>query len=342
MSEKRLTQEEINSLIMAAATGGEEAIDEIVNSNKADEGYMPYDFNRPVKFNLQNIKSLESIAKNFARNFSQDISASLRLPIQFNLNTKSPIEQVPYNSEYIEKMPIGYYVFCVVGLGHEGLGKIILEFDLSMVRPIHKRLMGGSDVQLDETRQPLTEIERITLEEWVEELMLPKIEDAFRSIVDLDLRILTVESEPQYVKITAPSDMIVLITFDVSIGNKETTLRLCIPYLAIEPIIEKLTTENVIDYQLESGKESNTELIQNNIKLVRKKVDVELGKTKIPVKEILAFSEGDLLVLNNKINQDLVGYISDLPKFSCRMGREGKKVAVKLTGFAKKEVASDE
>lgn len=340
MGDKKLTQEEINRLIAAANEGGEEAIDLLLKQTSRTVDYQDYDFNRPDKFNLENIRSLDSIANVFARSFSQIMSARLRMPVKFEISAE--IEQVPYASEYIEKMPKDTYVFCVADFGNteEDLGKMIIEFDLNMVIPIHKRLMGGKDIKVTEHRRILTEIEQITLEEWVSDMLFVQLQEAFRNVVELNLSISAIETDPQYVKITTQTDMVALITFDVYLGKdrKKSTMRLCIPYLSIEPIIDRLTTENVHEFKLEKSNENQDEILRMHLERVKKKIDVELGKTKITVKELLQLSKNDVLMVNKNVDEDLIAYVADLPKFSCRMGKKDNKVAVKITGFAQKEV----
>lgn len=337
MSDKKLSQDEINEIIQAANSGGEQAINVLLKESDKKYDFQDYDFNRPDKFNLENIRSLDSISKAFSRNFTQIMSARLRMPIKFDISAE--IEQVPYQSEYIEKMPKDTYVFCVTELGAEELGKIIVEFDLNMVIPIHKKLMGGKDVELLDERRLLTEIEQLTVEEWVNEMMFLQLQDSFRNIVDLNLNISAIETDPQYVKITTNTDMVALITFDVYLGKEEkkTTMRLCIPYLSIEPIIDQLTTENVHEFKLEKSDESKIDVLKNHLNRVEKNFDVELGKTELTLNELLDLSKDDVLLLNKTIDDDLTGYVSNIPKFSCRMGKKENRAAVKITGFAKKE-----
>ena len=345
MADERLTQEQINALI----EGGAEAIEELLSEDEKREQYRPYDFDRPVKFNLENIRSLKAIANVFSRGFSQIMSASLRYPITFKLNKDNPIEQVPYASEYIEKMLKDYSAFCITDLGNKDLGMIIVEFDLALVMPIHRNMLGaGKNIELDEERKPLTEIEKLSMKEWVQDKVFPQLEEAFQNIAQFNLKLANIETDPQYIKITRPNDMIALISFDIEYGpdeNKKThesVMKLCIPYLSIEKIIDRLTTENATEYSFDKSEIDQTELIKNHLNFVKRKVEVELGKSKITIREILALEETDVLVLDKKIDDQLIGYISNKPKFSCVAGRSGIKKAVKITGLAKKEVPHNE
>lgn len=338
MAKDRLTQDQINALFER----GDGTIDDVLSNV---DGFQNYDFNRPDKFNLENIRSLQSIANVFSRGFSQIMSASLRVPINFKLSRENAIEQIPYASEYIEKMVKDYYAFCIIDLGERNLGMIIVEIDLALAISIHRNLLGaGKEFVIEDERKPLTEIEKITMEEWVQDKVFPQLEEAFQNVAHFDLRLANIETDPQYVKITRPTDMIALIALDVEVGSqeekekkvKEAGIRICIPYLSIEPIMDKLTTENANEYRLDKEEGNQETIIKKHLELIKKKIDIELGKNEISLKELLALSEGDVLPLEKKISEDLIGYIMEKPKFSCLPGKKGNKVAVKIKNFAKK------
>lgn len=341
MGKNEMSQQEINALFESGESGLEKLEGQM---NREEASYQAYDFNRPDKFNLENIRSLQSIANVFSRGFSQIMSATLRVPITFKLNKDNVIEQVPYASEYIEKMVKDYYAFCIIDLGDRNLGMIIIEIDLSLAIPIHRNLLGrGKEISFNDERKPLTDIEKDVMEEWVQDKMFPQLEEAFRNVAPFNLHLANIETDPQYVKITRASDMIVMIGFDVEVGSpeerqvKESGIRICIPYLSIESIIDKLTTENANEYKLDMNEGKKDDVIKKHLELIKKKVSVELGKNKITVKELLALTEGDVLPLEKSKDEELIGYISDKPKFSCYPGKRGNKIAVKINKFAAKE-----
>lgn len=341
MSGERLTQKEIDDLFEK----GLEKLDNAMNTNV--DGYQPYDFNRPDKFNLENIRSLRAISNSFARSFSQIMSASLRLPINFKLSRNNQIEQLPYASEYVEKMVKDYYAFCVVELGKKDLGKIIIEIDLGLALAIHRNLCGRSKEFNIEEKKPMTEIEKETMEEWVTDKMFGQLAEAFQNVENFNFKLEKIETDPQYVKVTRNSDMIVLIPFDIEIGDvevtnefvqKESVMRICIPYLAIEPVAEKLTTENSSEYSVNNNAtEKNEDVIKNHLSTVECDIEIELGKNQINLKELLTLKKGDVLPLEKYVNESLIGYIDEKPKFSCIAGQKENRVAVKIQAFAERE-----
>ncbi len=51
------------------------------------------------------------------------------------------------------------------------------------------------------------------------------------------------ETSPQFVQIVPGNDTVVLVLFEVRIGEFQGAMSLCIPYLLIKPILSKLNTQ---------------------------------------------------------------------------------------------------
>ena len=71
----------------------------------------------------------------------------------------STVEQVPFTSEYVEKMPKDYYLYCVIDLGLPELGEIVIEIDLAFVIYIHECWLDGDSKRNFTMRRPLTAFE---------------------------------------------------------------------------------------------------------------------------------------------------------------------------------------
>ena len=58
---------------------------------------------------------------------------------------------------------------------------------------------------------------------------------------------------------------------------------------------------------------------------------VQLGEVTITINEFLTLGFGDVLRLNTKVDDDLLCLVGKRPKFYCRPGTAGKKMAVQIT-----------
>ena len=153
MSGDKLSQEQIDALLKAVNEG--EEMPAFAQAGKQDK-FQEYDFNRPEKFGVEHLRSLQAIASTFGKQTSQTLSARMRIPIDLEPST---VEQVPFTSEYVEKMPKDYYLYCVIDLGLPELGEIVIEIDLAFVIYIHECWLGGDSKRNFTMRRPLTAFE---------------------------------------------------------------------------------------------------------------------------------------------------------------------------------------
>ena len=62
-------------------------------------------------------------------------------------------------------------------------------------------------------------------------------------MLELNLEVVQVESNPQLVQIVPPNEVVVLISFELSLGEMRGMMNLCIPYNSIERISGKVYQE---------------------------------------------------------------------------------------------------
>ena len=67
-------------------------------------------------------------------------------------------------------------------------------------------------------------------------------------MLDLKLEVVRVESNPQLVQIVPPNEVVVLISFELTLGDVRGMMNLCIPFNSIERIGGKLSANNWVSY----------------------------------------------------------------------------------------------
>ncbi|MCI4060341.1 flagellar motor switch protein FliM, partial [Bacillus cereus] len=84
------------------------------------------------------------------------------------------------------------------------LGEIVIEIDLAFVIDIHECWLGGDSKRNCTMRRPLTAFEFLTLDNIF--LLLCKIlEQSFESVVAIEPKFVTTETDPNALKITTAS-----------------------------------------------------------------------------------------------------------------------------------------
>ena len=102
------------------------------------------------------------------------------------------------------------------------------------------------------SRRPLTEIE-LRLVSRITDLFCNELKHAWENVLELDLSIDRVESNPQLVQIVPPNEVVVLISFELTIGDVRGMMNLCIPFNAIERISAQAVSQQLGQLRQEDG-----------------------------------------------------------------------------------------
>ena len=119
-------------------------------------------------------------------------------------------------------------------------------------------------------------------------------------------------------------------------------MNFCIPYLTIEPIISKLSSQ----FWFSSVRRSSTTQYLGTLKEKLSSVDMEVvasvGSINLSVRDVLSLTTGDVVRLSNtKVGDPLTLSVGNRKKFFCQPGVVGKKMAVQITGKIEDVTADD-
>lgn len=223
---KILSQEEIDALL-TSASDIERAARQDVRA-KQPETVIIYNFRRPDRVSKEQMRSLHFLHDRFARNIATSLSAYLRAVTEVTILS---VEQFTY-SEFLMSLadPTAFYAVSMRPL--EGLAA--LELNPSVAFTMIDRMLGGSGRAVIGNRA-LTEIEQHVTDAVVK-LMLENLTETWRGIVDVHFRISGRETRPQMLQVAAPNEVVVLLGFDIKIGDTRGVLNFCIPAAAIEQV----------------------------------------------------------------------------------------------------------
>ncbi|MBQ7705281.1 MAG: flagellar motor switch protein FliM [Selenomonadaceae bacterium] len=283
-----------------------------------------YDFKRPDKFSKDQIRTLYMLHESFGRLLNTYLSTHLRTLISVDV---ASVEQLTYQ-EFVQSVANPSFISV---LGVPPLkGNIILEFDTAIAFAYVDRVFGGDGNTQVKTRV-LTEIEDAVMRRFVTAAM-NHFKDAWSNVTPMNPFLETTESNPQFMQIVTPSEMVVIITLQLRIGDTEGIMNICIPYLVLEPIMSKLTTTFWVSSSIsKSETENQVAIIQSKLEKTEVPFVVEIGKVQITIREFLMLGFGDVLQLGTKVKEDLPCRVGSNAKFYCRPGTFGKKMAVQIT-----------
>ncbi len=327
MSGDVLSQTEVESLLSAMATGGEAAAPAAEPAEqpasrpgaggfvapKPREKITPYDFKRPERVGKEQMRALQTLHEGFGRNFGAALSALLRSIVEVKLTS---VDQLTY-SEFVFSLE---NPTCFNLLKAEPLeGNLILDINPSILYPIIDRLLGGGREGGPLARRPLTEIE-LRLVSRITGLFLNELHHAWENVLELQLEVVQVESNPQLVQIVPPNEVVVLISFELTIGDIRGMTNLCIPYNSIERIGGKLSANSWSAYGRRQATKESIEQISKSVSTSLVEIEVQLAQTRLNTGDLIGLRVGDIITTQKDVQAPLVVSIEGLPKFRALPG----------------------
>ena len=328
-----LSQSEIDQLLSALSTGVVSA--EEIKVEEEQKKIKVYDFKRPDKFSKDQIRTLYMLHENFARLLNTYLSTHLRTLVNVNV---ASVDQLTYE-EFVRSLS-NPSVISVMNM--EPLkGNVILDLNPNIAFAIIDRLFGGAGDAITKIRA-LTDIEEAVIRKILNKT-LENFKEAWQNVVKITPRLETIETNPQFTQIVPPTDMVVIITLQVKIGEVEGLINICIPYLVLEPIMSKLTTTYWVASSVAKQEHpEQIEILQRKIKKTIVPVIVEMGTINVTVHEFLGLNIGDVLQLDTQVGEELSVVVGRKQKFWCRPGTSGKKVAVQISRMSTEGDENDE
>lgn len=318
-----LSQSEIDALLNAMSNGDLDAA--TIQEDLSGPQVKPFDFLRPSKFSKDQLRTIELFHEVFCRTVQTQLSGVLRAMVDVEVVSA---DQLSYG-EFVNSMPTPSLITIITMEPLEG--NAVIEISLPLVFSIIDRLAGGPGTQRPKPRE-LTEIE-LALVQNVTEVILGGFTEAWSSVIPVRLRRVGTEMNPAFAQVVAPSEMVVLITFEVRIGAATGTLSLCVPYLVLEPAMDKLTAQSYFSNLAEASSPELREGIASQLDGVMVPVTVELGNAELNVGDLLALAPGDVIPLSVAPGSDAVVRVGLREAFTAQPGTRGRRAAVQITSL---------
>ncbi|GKV55582.1 flagellar motor switch protein FliM [Sporosarcina sp. NCCP-2222] len=320
MSGDILSQSEIDALLSALSTGEMSAED--MKKDEETRKVKVYDFKRALRFSKDQIRSLTRIHENFARLLTTYFSAQLRTYIQINV---ASVDQIPFE-EFIRSIPnmTLINIFEVPPLE----GNILMEVNPNVAYSMLDRLMGGMGEGPGKVDN-MTEIETKILTNLFER-SFDNLREAWSGIIEIDPYLTEMEVNPQFLQMISPNETVVVISFNIQIGESSGMINICIPHVVLEPIVPNLSVRYWMQTNKKEPSPEQSQRLEKRLKQATLPVITELGQGTISVEDFLYLQQGDVISLNSKIDDPLTIKVGDLPKFIGQPGHLRNRMAVQI------------
>src|SRR5690606_3980113 len=122
------------------------------------------------------------------------------------------------------------------------------------------------------------------------------------------------------------------IALDGKVGEARGSIRICFPFILLEPILPRLSAQHWFAREARLASEEETGRMAGRLQSVTVPVSVELGAMEITLDEVVALQAGDLLLLDRRKGEQHNVYVNGRLKFRGKVGvLAQKRLAVQIT-----------
>ncbi len=324
-----LSQEEIDALLSAtendADAAGAGTDSELGGLEEAglQRIVTSYDFKHPARVNKDQLRTLENLHDNFARLLSSTFSGAMRAVVDVDT---AFVDQTTY-AEFIMSLsnPSCSYQFT---LGPTN-GQAIIDFAMPVVFAFVDRIFGGKGSSQGVEARQLTPIEIGVINRIVKRV-IEDLEATWEPMLRVEISDIELETNPEFMQITAASEIVILLAFEVNSTNASGLVSLCYPFFTLESILPRLGQQSYV----RTNRMNQQELRGRNFSRLEKTyvpIKAELARGRATFGELQQLRVGDVIKLDTDIDQKAVVYVNEEPKFEAIAGRRGRRNAVLIT-----------
>ena len=325
-AQNSLSQDEIDTLLYGDGLASMEQ--EMLKAMAAKDEQLQrpiitsYDFKHPARVNKDQLRTMENLHDNFARLLSSTFSGAMRAIVDVDT---AFVDQTTYR-EFIMSLsnPSCSYQFT---LGPTN-GQVIIDVALPLVFAFVDRVFGGKGSMQGVEGRQLTPIEIGVINRIIKRV-IEDLEATWEPILPVEIYDIELETNPEFMQITAAPEIVILLAFEVNSTNASGLVSVCYPFFTLEPILPRLGQHS---YTVQ-GRPSREELrLQNRLRLAEMDVPLvaELGRTKVKLREVEALQEGDIIRLPTRVQDPLTVHLGGKPKLLTRPFSKKKSGDLKL------------
>jgi flagellar motor switch protein FliM len=318
-----LSQDEVDALLNAVDRGelpdGREA-----GHTPAGKTILRYNFRKPNRISKDQVKMLHSIHESFARLYSASLTTLLRGLVEIEMKS---VEQATYGEFLMSLAP----PTCLVIFDMDPLkGAAAMEINANVLFRVIDRLLGGSGLMPVKLRE-FTEVEQVLIERTAIRAMVD-LQQSWQHAGTFAFRVAHLETNPQFVQLTAPNEVVIVVTFDVRLGEESGQMTVAYPHLLLEPVMPRLNTHRYFAQSPRAASPQEDQGLRDNLVKLRLGVRAVLAEVPISVRRLLELAPGDVLPLGRPATAPAVIEFEGVGRFTGRPGTVHRHRAVKVLG----------
>ncbi len=300
---KILAQDEVDALLRGLSGGDIEAE---TDEPEDTDGIVPFDLANQDRIIRGRMPVLEIVNDRFSRLCTNALSNVLRKRVELN---PLSIDMTKFG-DFMRALPVptSINIFKMEPLRGNGLAIV----DARLVFALVESFFGGQGSQPKIEGREFTRIEQAIVERVIK-IVLANMEESWRPVHNVSLELVRSEINPQFAAIVPPSDVVVVITFEVELETAIGSLTICLPYATIEPIRSKLHAS----FQTERLEVDHVWVSRLKDRLFETPVElrVNLGEAHLTGNQLVRLKVGDVILLDTDTDELLPLTMAGVTKF---------------------------
>ncbi len=302
----RLDQSEVDALMQAISEGRVPP----EPGTQAGAAVIGYDLTSQDRIIRGQMPTLDSIDDRVASLFGGSLAARTRMDIRV---VSTPATLLKFSDVAALMSPPSTVGLMTLGPGH-GLAVVVIESGLA--KSLVAGALGDRKARYDGSAEAigkvdLTNVERLVLRHLLT-MLCDAMAQAWTDVLVLKPDIVRFESDPRMVMVASPSDLAILVNFEMS-GAATGRLQIAIPYATVEPVKKMLSSpiraSGSVDMRFSAA-------LARELEHVTVEVRAEIGKTKLSFSRLLELKVGDLITLDGSESAPLPIYVEGRRKLS--------------------------
>jgi len=307
--EKILSQDEVDALLKGLSDG---EIDSPRENSAEVPGVRMFDLANQDRIVRGRMPTLDIINDRFAKIHRISLSGALRRMLDINV---CQAELIKFG-EFIRTLPVptSLHILKVDPLR----GHALFMVESRLIFNLVDCFFGGSGRSSYKIEgRDFTSIEYRVINKVVHQV-LKDLDQAWQPITPVTFNFVRSEVNPQFATIIPPTDVTIVVRYELEMDRMMGRMALVLPYSTIEPIRSKLYASYQSD-QLEVDVEWIARL-KKRLRELPVEVMVELGRAQLKGSELINMEVGDVIVLENEVTQPLSVLVEGVPKFGATAG----------------------
>ncbi|MCE5333027.1 MAG: flagellar motor switch protein FliM [Desulfobacteraceae bacterium] len=307
--EKILSQDEVDALLRGLSDGEIETKSENAQSELNVKNFDLANQDRIVRGRMP---TLDIINDRFAKIHRIALSGSLRRMLDINV---CQAEMIKFG-EFIRTLPVptSLHILKMDPLR----GHVLFMIESRLIFNLVDCFFGGSGRGSYKIEgRDFTSIEYRVINKVVKQVLLD-MDQAWQPITPVTFNFVRSEVNPQFATIIPPTDVVIVVRYELEMDRMMGRMALVLPYSTIEPIRAKLYASYQSD-QLEIDEEWILRL-KGLLKDVPVEIMIELGKTSLKGGELADMEVGDVIMLDSDVTLPLTVKVEGIPKYKANPG----------------------